>query len=287
MQKSKKGLEKELKKTTKKTTKQKELSNSTKKKVTKQSKPKVKEKNNKRAAKIVVAFLVLLLMLVIYVISINQPPTNEVKYDATETSEPVAEEIKKEEIDITISPDVDLNVERNKYNNQNIVARLEVPGLINILIVRGADNSYYLNHSIKNKKDNKGTEFMDYRVNTDSKQINIYGHNSRTYDIPFRKLEKFLEKDYFEENKYVVLQTDSGRRIYEIFSLKEYASDYEYMKVNLTGKEYLDHLNKMNEGSLYSREVEYDENSNLLVLQTCSYGKNNTYYIISAIEVEE
>lgn len=285
MQKNRKGLEKELKKTTKKGSKQ--TSKSTKKKVTKQVSKKPEVKNDKRVAKLVVSFLVLLLALIIYVIAINQPPTNEVKYDANETSEEVVEEIKKEEINITISPDVDLNAERDKYKNNNIVARLEIPDLINILVVRGADNSYYLNHSIKNKKDNKGTEFMDYRVNTDSKQINIYGHNSRTYDIPFRKLEKFLDEGYFEENKYIVLQTDSGRRIYKIFSLKEYASDYEYMKVNLTGKEYLDHLNKMNEGSLYSREVEYDENSNLLVLQTCSYGKNNTYYIISAIEIEE
>ena len=285
MQKNRKGLEKELKKTIKKGSKQ--TSKSTKKKVTKQVSKKPEVKNDKRVAKLVVSFLVLLLALIIYVIAINQPPTNEVKYDANETSEEVVEEIKKEEINITISPDVDLNAERDKYKNNNIVARLEIPDLINILVVRGADNSYYLNHSIKNKKDNKGTEFMDYRVNTDSKQINIYGHNSRTYDIPFRKLEKFLDEGYFEENKYIVLQTDSGRRIYKIFSLKEYASDYEYMKVNLTGKEYLDHLNKMNEGSLYSREVEYDENSNLLVLQTCSYGKNNTYYIISAIEVTE
>ena len=285
MQKNRKGLEKELKKTTKKGSKQ--TSKSTKKKVTKQVSKKPEVKNDKRVAKLVVSFLVLLLALIIYVIAINQPPTNEVKYDANETSEEIVVEIKKEEINITISPDVDLNAERDKYKNNNIVARLEIPDLINILVVRGADNSYYLNHSIKNKKDNKGTEFMDYRVNTDSKQINIYGHNSRTYDIPFRKLEKFLDEGYFEENKYIVLQTDSGRRIYKIFSLKEYASDYEYMKVNLTGKEYLDHLNKMNEGSLYSREVEYDENSNLLVLQTCSYGKNNTYYIISAIEIEE
>ena len=126
-----------------------------------------------------------------------------------------------------------------------------------------------------------------YRVNPDSKQINIYGHNSRTYDIPFRKLEKFLDKDFFEENKYIVLQTDSGRRIYKIFSIKEYAKDYEYMVVDLTGKDFVNHLNILKKDSINSREVEYDENSNLLVLQTCSYGKKNTYYIISAIEIEE
>lgn len=255
------------------------------KKGVKQTKKKAVKKDNKRVARLVIYLLVLLLVLVVYVLILHRPATNEVKYDANETE--VVEEIKKEEVNITISPDVDLSAERGKYKNDDIVARLEIPDLFNILIVKGTNNSYYLNHAVTKKKDNKGTEFMDYRVNSNSKQINIYGHNSRTYDIPFRKLEKFLDKDYFEDNKYIILQTDSGRRIYKIFSIKEYAKDYEYMKVDLNGKDFVDHLNIMKQDSIHSRDVEYDENSNLLVLQTCSYGKNNTYYIISAIEIEE
>ena len=272
----------------KKTTKKPDTKSSKKvvKKVPKKTVKKQTEDGNKRVAKLVTSGVSLLLFLVIYVVLINRPITNEVKYDSAQP-EVVIEEIKKEEINITISPDVDLNAERKKYKNDDIVARLEIPDLFNILVVKGNNNSYYLNRAVTRKKDNRGTEFMDYRVNPDSKQINIYGHNSRTYDIPFRKLEKFLDKDFFEENKYIVLQTDSGRRIYKIFSIKEYAKDYEYMVVDLTGKDFVNHLNILKKDSINSREVEYDENSNLLVLQTCSYGKKNTYYIISAIEIEE
>lgn len=35
---------------------------------------------------------------------------------------------------------------------------------------------------------------MDYRHNSDSKQINIYGHNSVRYDVPFKELEGYIKK---------------------------------------------------------------------------------------------
>jgi hypothetical protein len=99
-------------------------------------------------------------------------------------------------------------------------------------------------------------------------------------------LEKFLDKDFFENNKYIILQTDSGRRMYKIFSIKEYSSDYEYMKVDLTGEEFVKHLDIMKKDSIYSRDIEYNEKSSLLVLQTCKQGHDGTYYIISAIEMD-
>jgi SrtB family sortase len=143
-----------------------------------------------------------------------------------------------------------------------------------------------LNHAIDRKKDVKGSEFMDYRIKPTSKQVNIYGHNSKTYDIPFRKLEKFLDKDFFDSTPYVLLQHDTGTRIYKIFSLKEISKDYEHMVVSTTIHNHKQHIDILKEGSLYTRDIPYDENSNILVLQTCSYTKSNTYYVISAIEIK-
>ena len=52
------------------------------------------------------------------------------------------------------------------------------------------------------------------------KQINIYGHNSRLYDLPFKKLENFLDKEFFDNNQYLLFQHEKGRRIYEIAAIK-------------------------------------------------------------------
>ena len=121
---------------------------------------------------------------------------------------------------IKMSPDVDLQAERKNKNNYDIVGRLEIPDLFNILIVRGKDNQYYLNRSIEKKQDVRGSEFMDYRAYPSSKQINIYGHNSRDKNIkvPFLRLESFLDESFFNKNPYIIFQHDSGKNIYKIIT---------------------------------------------------------------------
>lgn len=118
---------------------------------------------------------------------------------------------------------------KKEYSNNEIIAKLEIPNLFNILITQSKDNEYYLNHSISKKSDKKGTEFMDYRVNINSKQINIYGHNSQTYNLPFRKIEKYLDKKFFDENKYIILSDDNYKSVYQILLIKEISDDFEHI----------------------------------------------------------
>lgn len=192
----------------------------------------------------------------------------------------------KSQVEYLFSEDIDLTLYREKYNNKEIVGRLEIPGLFNILVTKTSDNKYYLNHSIDKKSDSKGTEFLDFRTNPTAKQVNVYGHNSRTYNLPFRKLENFLNEDFFNQTPYVLLQHDGGRRIYKIFSVKEVTTDNEHMNVETSLEYHKEHIQILMNNSLYTRDIEYDENSNLLTLQTCSYSGEKTYYVISAIEIE-
>lgn len=193
----------------------------------------------------------------------------------------------KKEKDITelFNESIDLSYYRKYYNNKEIIARLEIPNLLNILITKTSNNDYYLNHSIDKKYDTKGTEYMDFRVNPLSKQINIYGHNSRTYDLSFRKLENFLNEEFFQKNEYILLQHDNGYRIYQIFSIKKVRTDYTHMNVEVKENNFKNHIQKLQNNSLYSRKVEYNELSNILVLQTCSYEKEISFYIICALEI--
>lgn len=199
-------------------------------------------------------------------------------------SKPQPEETEYEKASKFFSEDIDFDTYRNKHNNPEIVARLEIPNLFNILVTQSKDNKFYLNKGIDKKKDVKGTEFMDYRVTPTSKQVNIYGHNSRTYDIPFRKLEKFLDQDYFNNNPYILLQHDGGKRIYKIISIKE-TKDNEHMYVTSTPENHVEHIRLLVENSIYQREYQYNQLTNILVLQTCSYNDDKTYYIITAVEV--
>lgn len=175
---------------------------------------------------------------------------------------------------------------KKEYSNNEIIAKLEIPNLFNILITQSKDNEYYLNHSISKKSDKKGTEFMDYRVNINSKQINIYGHNSQTYNLPFRKIEKYLDKKFFDENKYIILSDDNYKSVYQILLIKEISDDFEHMKIDINNKNVVNHLDKLKENSIHYRELIYNSNTSILVLQTCSYNNQDSYYIIVAIKEE-
>jgi len=251
------------------------------------------KKRTLRLVLTIIFSIIIVISSVIIFIDLNSSDKNNDLYeDAPE--EIVVEEHEKETVEvgdndvIKMSPDVDLENKRKEHSNNDIIGRLEIPDLFNILIVRGKDNKYYLNYSINKKKDVRGSEFMDYRLNPNSKQINIYGHNSRDENIkvPFLKLEQFLNKTFFDEHPYIIFQHDGGKKVYKIISMKEITTDYEHMTLDTTGINFVHHVDKLKSNSIYTRDVKYDENSEIIVLQTCSHHLDNAYYIITAVKIE-
>lgn len=250
----------------------------------------------KRTLKLILTILFSVIIVVSSVflfIDFSSPDENLDLYEDS-PEEIIVEEHEKETVEINdndvvkMSPDVDLKSKRIEHSNSDIIGRLEIPDLFNILVVRGTDNSYYLNYSINKTKDVRGSEFMDYRLTPYSKQINIYGHNSRDENIkvPFLKLERFLDKTFFDEHPYIIFQYDGGKSVYKILSIKEITTDYEHMTLDTTGINFVHHVDKLKSNSIYTREVDYDENSEIIVLQTCSHNLDNAYYIITGIKIE-
>lgn len=196
-------------------------------------------------------------------------------------------EVSVEGTKILFAPDIDLDAARRENNNYEIVGRLELPDLFNILVSQTTNNNFYLSHSVKKEWDIKGSEFLDYRTGPLSKQINVYGHNSRdpNLKVPFLRLESFLDKDYFDSHPYIVFQHDNGKNFYKIMAIKEVVTDLEHMTVNLSGSEFKTHLDKIRSDSMYTRDVPYNENSEIIILQTCSHHLDNAYYIFTGIRI--
>lgn len=248
--------------------------------------------------KLLYAFFIILMIVsgvFYYLESTKEEETPEI-YEPTPSEIEVKEEDKQEEVveslSIKMAPDVDLAKKRKEHNNNEIVGRLEIPDLINVLVVKTKDNSFYLNHNVDRKYDIRGSEFLDYRVNTNSKQINIYGHNTRDTNIKvaFLKLEKFLDKSFFEKNQYIVFQQDNGKKIYKIIAMKEVneEANAEHLIVDYTGSKFVEHLKKMTTGKgiIYSRSVPYDENSEIIVLQTCSHRGTKKLFTIVGVRIK-
>lgn len=179
----------------------------------------------------------------------------------------------------------DLDYFRNYYSNNDIIGSIKIDGTkINNLIVKTTNNKYYLNHSLKKEYDERGSIFLDCRTDLNSMQINIYGHNSNIYDLPFKELEKYLHQDFYNSHKYVEIWNGEEIIYYEIFSVQIVTNDYEHM--NLFPSNLESHLNKMNE-SIYHTGIKTTKEDQILVLQTCGYNPKNSLIVVNSKKVKE
>lgn len=166
-----------------------------------------------------------------------------------------------------------INGLREDYNNDDVVGILEINNTdYAVPIMQGEDNEYYLNHTPDGKSNFMGSIYLDYRVDIDSsKKLLIYGHNSSNIDMPFKILEEFYDKAYYDNHKYVEITTSTTKKKYEIFSVHVETSDFSYMNINFENdEEYLKHLEKLKSRSMYDTGVDVTSEDEILILQTCS-----------------
>ena len=174
-----------------------------------------------------------------------------------------------------------INNLREEYNNKDIKGVLEIDNTDYIVpILQGSDNNYYLNHDAYGNRSGMGSIYLDFRVDIDtSRKLLIYGHNSSNIDMPFKILEEFYDKDYYDNHKYVWITTSTAKKKYEIFSIYVETKDFSYMDVNFASdKDYLEHITKLKEKSMYDTGVEVNSDDEVLILQTCSTHKDYSNY---------
>ena len=170
---------------------------------------------------------------------------------------------------------------REKYDNDDVKGILEIENTDYIVpVMQSTDNDYYLNHDAYGNDNYMGSIYLDYRVSIDSsRKLLIYGHNSSNIDMPFKILEEFYDKDYYDNQKYVDLTTEKGKKRYEIFSVYVEVEDFSYMRVNFKDDdEYLNHLLKLKSKSMYDTGAEVTKDDEILILQTCSTHKDYRNY---------
>lgn len=168
---------------------------------------------------------------------------------------------------------------KEQYKNDDVVGILEIDNTDYIVpIMQANDNNYYLKHTPNGEYSSMGSVFLDYRndINT-SKKILIYGHNSSDIDMPFKILEEFYDRDYYNNHRYVSITTDKCKKKYEIFSIFIETDDFSYMNLDYeSDEEYLNHINNLKGKSMYETDISLTKDDEILILQTCSEHPN--YY---------
>ncbi len=186
--------------------------------------------------------------------------------------------IESEKVSITKENEVEKL--QKEYNNEDVVGTLEILNTdYKVPVVQGSDNNYYLRRLPNKEYSIMGSIFLDYRVNINtSKKLLIYGHNDKKIEMPFKILENYYDKSYLDSHKYVVITSKDRVRTYEIFSVFVEPTDFSYMKVNFKNSSYIEHLNMLKNKSMFNLDIDLDEDTNILLLQTCSTHKDYLKY---------
>ena len=256
----------------------------------------------KRKQKEPSSFLVLVFIFLIFMFSyiyfyVDNDDVVYVNDDVLETNENITFEQKSENKELNTdkktNTDKEFNLYRNyssigidnvnfsdlKAINEDVVAWIMVDGTnINYPVVKTDNNDYYLNHTIEKKLSTDGWVFMDYRnsINLSDKNTIFYGHNLLN-KTAFGSLSNIFTDDWFNKsNHLIVVLTENGKYIYEIFSYYKIEPEVYYLKNNiLSEKEYLDFLNTLKERSLKDFNISLNSSDKIITLSTCTSDNMN------------
>jgi len=203
--------------------------------------------------------------------------------------------------------DSNITVNKNKYNaefekvkaklNYLAVKNPDIYGWISIAntnidypLVQGEDNDYYLHHAYNGEYLTAGAIFVDYRCYESilrNHNTVIYGHNM-TNGKMFNNITKFLDKDFFNENKHVVISTPDGIFTYLVFAIYETNMYDNYITTAFPShEEFVKWAEEMRGRSLYEREgVEFAEDDRVITLSTCTNGHYTKRYTLQALLVD-
>ena len=96
-----------------------------------------------------------------------------------------------------------------KYDNNEIVASLQIPGVLEIPIVQTDDNNYYYSHDLYKDSNKFGTPFLDYRNKSlNDKKIIIYGKKDSSLN-GYSSVEKYSNRNYYNEHSILELTSEN------------------------------------------------------------------------------
>jgi len=106
--------------------------------------------------------------------------------------------------------------------NPDFVGWIAIEGLIDYPVVRGYDNSFYLDKTFTGNYNSSGTIFMDNRNarGFDSPVSILYGHNMKDGSM-FAPLHLYYDKTFMAEHPYIAVVTLAGELLlYKVFSAR-------------------------------------------------------------------
>ena len=177
---------------------------------------------------------------------------------------------------------------KDKTNNNKIAEQIKSTVIVEeengdeYPVVKGTNNSFYLNHCFDKSNNSAGWIFADYRNKFDNtdKNIVIYGHNIRDGSM-FGSMLNILNAKWYEneENTNITLYTENEKCMYIVFSIYKIENEDYYIKTEFKNdNEFEDFIKTLKKRSIKDFNVDVSKDDNILTLSTCA--NNNKYRVV-------
>lgn len=171
------------------------------------------------------------------------------------------------------------NIKSLKEINKDIVGWIKITNEFNIPYVKGNNNSYYLNHSLKDKNEN-GWLFLDYRNNINFDKNNIlYLKKENPLSIYLDDIIKNIN-----DTREIKICNDTITSTWQIFNIHEEEINNNYLKINFTEDEFISFINNIN-----NKELEISKEDKILTISIIDNEKLELIYakLINTKEIEK
>ena len=176
--------------------------------------------------------------------------------------------------------------------NSDAAGFLYIPATgIQLPVVQGEDNSYYLKHLFDGSYGSAGCLFINANIaeGIDSTHVIIYGHKMRNKSM-FGYNDNFLDQSYYEtegNNVFYVYTADYVRQytIYTVYKTSATSSTYTY---NFSSLELLrEYAEETKSQSVYDTGVDVSEAEQIVTLSTCAGSGTTIRIIVSGVLTAE
>lgn len=208
----------------------------------------------------------------------------------------------KIEVQNTIEPEQTIPTSRMEkvmeLNNKNndIVGWIEIPNTtINYPVLKGKDNSFYLNHDYEKNFSALGSIFLDKDVDIEEPSTNMlmYGHRNKS-NMMFEHVFKYRNEAFYKEHpdiRFTTLNSDSEYTIIGAMYTKSYEFNedidgsafkfYNFIQAN-NEEEFNNYINNIKSNSVYNIDETAEYGDKLITLCTCEYSQKNGRFIVVA-----
>lgn len=211
-------------------------------------------------------------------IAVKEPAPQFAQVDMTlaEPSQADTEDVPGETAPIQV--DFDLLAE----TNSDVIGWLycgDTP--INLPVVQGSDNDYYLKRMFDGTWNSSGTLFADYRMSGDfSDGYNlIYGHNMKN-DEMFGTLPNYSQQAYYELHPVMWLLTPAGDYRLELLAGYVTEATSQVYSLHQSETDVYTMVQQAMEQSTFTASLTIAPEDRFVTLSTCSYEYDNARYVL-------